>query len=143
MAEFNVKLKDLLAVSDKNKEEFGTMLSLLLSDDENKQLDNDFLKINQGKTSDSPDWVKYGNFCFNNINVSYGQKVISDKMSQSDKCELFGTLIDIVEDWLESKGITTEDIVNDDREGENAAIIYGTDYDYIADRFADILGITR
>lgn len=143
MAEFNAKLTDFLAASGKSKEEFGTTLSLLLSDDENSQLDNDFLKINQGKTSDSPDWVKYGDFCLDNINVSYGQKVISDKMSQSDKCELFGTLIDIVEDWLESKGITTEDIPNDDREGENAAIIYSTDYDYLADRFADIFGIIR
>lgn len=143
MAEFNEKLTDFLAVSGKSKKEFGATLSLLLSDDEHSQLEDDFIKINQGKTSDSPDWVKYGNFCLDNINVSYGQKVISNKMSQSDKCELFGTLIDVVEDWLESKGITPENIPNDDREGENAAIIYSTDYDYLADRFANILGITR
>lgn len=66
-------------------------------------------------------------------------------MSEADKCELFGVLIDTVEDWLDSKGITTDDIPNDEREqeDENAAIIYGSDYDYLADKFAEILGITR
>ena len=50
-----------------------------------------------------------------------------------------------MEDGLDSKGITTDDIPNDEREqeDENAAIIYGSDYDYLADKFAEILGITR
>lgn len=57
--------------------------------------------------------------------------------------ELLGLLIDAVEDWLESKGITPDDVPNDERVGDDAAIIYGSDYDVIADKFADILGIKR
>jgi len=70
---------------------------------------------------------------------------INNNMSQADKCELFGQLIDAVEDWLESKGITPEDIPNEDRpeNDECAAIIYGSDYDELADAFSNILGIDR
>lgn len=57
--------------------------------------------------------------------------------------ELLGLLIDVVEDYLESKGITPDDIPNDERDGDNSAVIYGSDYDVIADRFADVLGIKR
>ena len=52
-------------------------------------------------------------------------------------------LIDIVEDWLEEKGITPHDIPNEEREDEDAAIIYGSDYDYLADRFSEVIGIDR
>lgn len=66
------------------------------------------------------------------------------EMSQSERAELFGCLIDIVEDWLGEKGITTNDIPNTEREdSEDAAIIYGSDYDYLADQFAATLGISR
>lgn len=69
---------------------------------------------------------------------------IGAEMYQSDRDELFGSLIDIFEDWLEEKGITANDIPNEEREDtENAAIIYGSDYDYLADRFAAILGVWR
>ena len=68
---------------------------------------------------------------------------INNQMSQADRAELFGTLIDVVEDWLEEKGITPEMIPNIEREDENSAIIYGTDYDYLADKFAEVLGIDR
>lgn len=69
---------------------------------------------------------------------------IGAEMSQSERAELFGCLIDIVEDWLEEKGITGNDILNEERkDSEDAAIIYGSDYDYLADRFAATLGITR
>jgi len=64
-------------------------------------------------------------------------------LTQSERCELFGCLIDTVEDWLEMKGITTANISNDEREDEDSAIIYGSDYDYLADRFSEILGIDR
>lgn len=67
----------------------------------------------------------------------------NNNMTQSERCELFGVLIDTVEDWLEMKGITTENIPNDEREDEESAIIYGSDYDYLADRFSEILGIDR
>lgn len=69
---------------------------------------------------------------------------ISEEMSQSDRMELWGRLIDVVEDWLAEKGITEEDIPNEEREGvEDAAIIFGNDYDYLADRFAEVIGISR
>lgn len=68
-----------------------------------------------------------------------------DYLTQADRCELFGQLIDVVEDWLEEKGITPEMIPNDEREegDETAAIIYGADYDDLADRFSTVLGISR
>ena len=68
---------------------------------------------------------------------------IDENMFQNDRQELWGRLIDVVEDWLEEKGITKEDIPNPDREDEDAAIIYGDDYDYLADRFANAVGISR
>lgn len=68
---------------------------------------------------------------------------IDNNMSQTDRCELWGCLIDVVEDWLAEKGITPADIPNEDREDENSAIIYGEDYDYLADQFANVLGIDR
>ncbi len=53
-------------------------------------------------------------------------------------------MIDVVEDWLAEKGITEEDIPNAEREGvEDAAIIFGDDYDYLADRFSEVIGISR
>lgn len=65
-------------------------------------------------------------------------------LSQADRCELFGCLIDAVEDFLEEKGITPADITNDEREGvDGEAIIYGSDYDDLADRFSEVLGIER
>lgn len=66
-------------------------------------------------------------------------------LTQADRCELFGQLIDVVEDWLEEKGITPEMIPNDEREegDDSAAIIYGADYDDLADRFSNVLGISR
>ena len=69
---------------------------------------------------------------------------ISEDMSQSDRMELWGRLIDVVEDWLTEKGITADAIPNEDRDGvEDAAIIFGDDYDYFADRFAEAIGISR
>ncbi len=62
-------------------------------------------------------------------------------MPQEERCELWGNLIDVIEDWLASKGITTEDIENPERVGEDAAIIYGDDYGYFADEFSAIIGV--
>lgn len=42
---------------------------------------------------------------------------------------------------LDEIGITTDKIPNDEREDENSAIIYGTDYDILTGRFAEILEI--
>ena len=78
-----------------------------------------------------------------NVPIPANNTVISNDMSQDERCELWGCLIDVVEDWLESRGITSEDIPNDNREGNGAAIIYGYDYDILADGFAAVLGIDR
>lgn len=73
-----------------------------------------------------------------------GSRQINEDMTQSDRMELWGRLIDVVEDWLAEKGITEEDIPNEEREGvEDAAIIFGDDYDYLADRFSEVIGISR
>lgn len=68
-----------------------------------------------------------------------------DELSQAERCELFGCLIDTVEDWLEEKGVTADIIPNDEREEEedNEVLIYGSDYDYLADQFSRIVGIER
>ena len=146
MAHFNENKADLRNLTKKDFRETGNILYMLLSDNDMEALDADLLKINQGKTIKAPDWMDYRKYALDNINVSYkNNKVISNDMSEADKCELLGVLIDVVEDWLDSKGITTDDISNDEREpeDESAAIIYGSDYDYLADKFAEILGITR
>ena len=146
MAHFNENKADLRNLTEKDFRETGIILYMLLSDNDMEALDAGLLKINQGKSIKSLDWMDFSKYALNNINVSYkNNKVISNDMSEADKCELFGVLIDTVEDWLDSKGITTDDIPNDEREqeDENAAIIYGSDYDYLADKFAEILGITR
>lgn len=72
-----------------------------------------------------------------------GQPVCGE-MTQQERVELLGSLVDVVEDWLEEKGITVDDIPNNEREGdEGAAIIYGSDYGCLADGFAAALGISR
>lgn len=78
------------------------------------------------------------------VRLGHVYPVFSDElktaMPQSERAELFGRLIDAVEDWLEEKGITA----NEEREDvEDAAIIYGSDYDDLADRFAAVVGISR
>ena len=68
-------------------------------------------------------------------------------MTHSDRMELLGNLIDVVEDFLESKGITAEDIpcedrdmaINDGTPAEECAIIYGDDYDVLSMAFEEIL----
>lgn len=85
----------------------------------------------------------FANEYIDDRNAWYPQ-IISEQMSQSERMELWGGLIDVVEDWLEEKGIAANDIPNAEREdAEDAAIIYGIDYDYLADRFAATLGISR
>ena len=70
---------------------------------------------------------------------------IHNDLPQSARVVIFGCLIDTVEDWLESKGITPADIPNPERprDDEYGAIIYGSDYDELADKFAIALDIDR
>lgn len=65
------------------------------------------------------------------------QQVLKTPLSQSDKTELFGQIIDIFEDFLEQNNVTFE---NDEREdSEDATIIFGTDYDVIVQKLEGIL----
>ena len=67
-------------------------------------------------------------------------------MDHSERMEFFGTMVDIIEDWLESKGITRDDIPCEDRDQairdgeaeEDTAIIYGEDYDHLAGEFEEL-----
>lgn len=71
---------------------------------------------------------------------------ISESMLQEEREELWGSLIDVVEDWLEERGFTPYDFPNDDRNfpmNPDEAIIYGDDYDILADGFARVIGIDR
>lgn len=73
-------------------------------------------------------------------------KPINEDMTQSERAELWGRLIDVVEDWLEEKGFTPKDFPNDDRDfpiDPDEAIIFGEDYDILADSFAKVIGISR
>lgn len=144
MAVFNERIVDMRNISDNDVKDIGNILYVLLSDEEQTQIDKELLNLNMNKTVKSPDWVDFSNYCFDNIDVVHTKE---SKMicKDDDKPELFGRLIDVVEDWLESKGITPADISNNDRpeDDETAAIIYGEDYDKLADDFASILGLTR
>ena len=91
-------------------------------------------------------------FHFWNGNMRYqeGRTVYEDANKDwrhSERMELFGTMVDIVEDWLESKGITADDIPCEDRDQaiadgeapEDCAIIYGEDYDHLTGEFEELL----
>ena len=54
-------------------------------------------------------------------------------LSQTDCMELLGRMVDVVEDWLEKKGMATDD----------EAAIKGDDYDYLVEGFAAGMGISR
>lgn len=77
---------------------------------------------------------------------------ISENMSQEERTELFGSLIDVVEDWLAEKGFTPNNFPKglkfldyDENPSENLdkAIIFGEDYDILADGFASVVGVSR
>ena len=57
-------------------------------------------------------------------------------IKQEDRTEFLGQLIDVVEDWLEEKGI---DIPHSEKNELNAAIIYGSDYDKLQSGFNSIM----
>ena len=62
------------------------------------------------------------------------------KLNADDKAEFYGQLIDVFEDFLEAHGITKEDLKNPDREGiEDAAIIYGEDYDELREGLSAVI----
>lgn len=60
------------------------------------------------------------------------------RITQEEEAELVGQIVDVFEDFLESKGISIENEERDENE-EIAAIIYGADYDAIADGISSIV----
>ena len=59
MAHFNENKADLRNLTEKDFRETGNILYMLLSDNDMEALDADLLKINQGKTIKSPDWMDF------------------------------------------------------------------------------------
>lgn len=81
---------------------------------------------------------------YKDLTDTFGAAIIKQDDPSFSVPEFLGVLIDILEDWLDKKGITPDDIPNDEREDtDDAAIIYGSDYDYLADKFADVVGVDR
>jgi hypothetical protein len=71
------------------------------------------------------------------INEPDRQGILKEPLTQADKAELFGQIIDVFEDFLHEKNVTFE---NDERENsEDAAIIYGSDYDAIRQELENLL----
>ena len=60
-------------------------------------------------------------------------------INKSDKEEFIGQIIDLFEDFLDEKNvkISNPEAVEDGE--ENAAIIYGNDYDTLHDQIQDVL----
>lgn len=65
-------------------------------------------------------------------------KEITVKIKQTDEAEFIGQFIDVFEDFLDSKGICIDN-ADRDEDDDNAAIIYGEDYDILADEILSVL----
>lgn len=60
------------------------------------------------------------------------------KVGINDKAEFIGQLIDVIEDFLEDRGITLPNPEKEDCD-EDAAIIYGSDYGDLQTGFEHVL----
>lgn len=64
-------------------------------------------------------------------------------MTNSDKLEFLGQIIDIFEDFLDEKGVKIDSPDRDRDSIEDASCsdtnIYGCDYDYLSDRIASTM----
>ena len=60
-------------------------------------------------------------------------------MTNLHKREFANCIVDLFEDWLEKKGIRVENAERDAEDPDNAANIYGDDYDDIMDGITGIL----
>lgn len=65
-------------------------------------------------------------------------KEITLKIKQTDEAEFIGQFIDVFEDFLDSKGISIDN-ADRDADDDDAAIIYGDDYDILADEILSVL----
>ena len=61
------------------------------------------------------------------------------KIEKNNIPELIGQFIDIFEDFLYEKGIEIKNPEREDDENEDAAIIYGSDYDRLAEPIKNTL----
>lgn len=59
------------------------------------------------------------------------------KIAENDYPEFAGQIIDMLEDWLEEKGVKPDMLPNDREDDENAAIIFGSYYDIIYEAIRD------
>ena len=60
-------------------------------------------------------------------------------VSEDDRAEFIGEIVDIFEDFLEEKGITIPNPEKNEDDDENQAIIYGSDYGYCQDRLEEMM----
>lgn len=65
--------------------------------------------------------------------------MIKFDIKEEDVPEFLGNLIDVVEDFLEKKGIGIPNEERDENDEDDQAIIYGSDYDDLSDAFQDVL----
>lgn len=56
-----------------------------------------------------------------------------------DEPEFIGRLVDIVEDFLSEKDVMIDNPERDEDDVEDAVIIYGDDYDWLADEFRHVM----
>lgn len=61
------------------------------------------------------------------------------RVQPDDEPEFIGRLVDIVEDFLSEKDVTIDNPERDEDDVEDAAIIYGDDYDWLADEFRHVM----
>lgn len=100
--------------------------------------------IMEGDVVFEGDYNEHWRFHFYDGKMRYqnGRVVYEDAdpyFRRSERQEMIGCVIDVFEDWLEEKGITAEDIPNDDREDDNETLIYGCDYGTLEGRIEEVL----
>lgn len=60
-----------------------------------------------------------------------------EPLTNSERMEMIGCIIDVIEDFLEARGIAIE---NDEKKDDyNLAIIYGSDYDELSTGIENVL----
>ena len=64
-----------------------------------------------------------------------------NQLNESTLAEFKGQLIDSLEDYLEERGVTPSMLPNDEREDEDATIIYGSHYGMVDDAIQHELDI--
>lgn len=68
-----------------------------------------------------------------------GIKFRTVPVQPNDTPEFIGQMVDIVEDFLEEKGVIIDNPEKEDEPDEATAIIYGSDYDNLAEQFKGLM----